>query len=106
MKKSNVDYFCIFISPPSMGILELRLRQTEIPYDEDHINNALINASREIAYAKGVGNYDKFLINDNLKDTFESLVVLVKEWYPHLNEKEELNTGDIYRDCREYCIIS
>ena len=63
------DSVLIFIAPPSLEILEqrLRLRHTE---SEEHITIRLENARKEMLQSE---NYDHIVINDDLDRTAEEL---------------------------------
>ena len=79
-KKLDISYpeaVGIFISPPSMKELEKRLyrRKTD---SEDIIKIRLLNAEKEIAFAKEHGNYEYNIENDCLEKTFAEAVSLVK----------------------------
>ena len=79
------DTVYIFISPPSLGELEKRLRGrgTET---EDSIQKRLANSKKEMDYGHCTGNFDRVFVNANLKATFEEIAVVFKEWYPELDE--------------------
>mmetsp|Transcript_21559 Transcript_21559/g.24565 ORF Transcript_21559/g.24565 Transcript_21559/m.24565 type:complete len:402 (-) Transcript_21559:182-1387(-) len=83
VKKSALQPYYVFVAPPSMEVLEKRLRDRGTEKEED-IKRRLGNAAKELEYGQGKGNFDKILVNDNLKSTFTELVSIVKEWYPHL----------------------
>jgi len=88
VKKSALEPYYVFVSPPSMEELERRLRDRATEKEED-IKRRLGNAAKELAYGQGKGNFDKVLVNDNLKDTFKELVSVINEWYPHLRAAEK-----------------
>jgi guanylate kinase len=74
IKQKLPDAVSIFILPPDRKTLEWRLRnRSEDP--EDVIERRLTAARREI---ENYNKYDYILINDNLKDSVESLVSIVK----------------------------
>jgi guanylate kinase len=74
IKQKLPDAVSIFILPPDRKTLEWRLRnRSEDP--EDVIERRLTAARREI---ENYDKYDYILINDNLKDSVESLVAIVK----------------------------
>ena len=77
-------YF-IFIAPPSMEILEKRLRDrgTEI---EDAILKRIGNAQSEVDYGKTPGNFDEIIVNDDLESSFAQLRHILEDWYPILNQ--------------------
>ena len=74
IKRKLPDAVSIFVLPPDRKTLELRLRKRSEDA-EQVIQRRLVTASREIE------NYDKYnyiLINDNLKDSIESLRAIVE----------------------------
>ncbi len=74
IKRKLPDAFSVFVLPPDRKTLERRLRERGEDA-EDVIQRRLAAASREIE------NYDKYnyiLINDNLKDSIESLRAIVQ----------------------------
>lgn len=75
----------IFIAPPSMEILEKRLRDrgTET---EENIQKRTANAQNELNYGLGRGNFHDIVINDDLNKAFLHLRLILEEWYPHLNQ--------------------
>ena len=72
---SYPDAIGIFLMPPDMLELERRLRSRNTD-TEDVINLRLINAEKEIAYAKAEGKFEHFIVNDNL-DTAQKDVLLI-----------------------------
>jgi len=84
IKKSLLDPFYIFIAPPSIRVLEERLRRRGSESEKD-IATRINNAMQELAYGEEDGNFDRFLINDNLTKSCEDFLNQIMEWYPHLN---------------------
>mmetsp|Transcript_17692 Transcript_17692/g.51491 ORF Transcript_17692/g.51491 Transcript_17692/m.51491 type:complete len:545 (-) Transcript_17692:147-1781(-) len=85
VKKSSLEPIYVFIAPPSMDELEKRLRGRGTESEED-MKERLANAQGELDYGLAKGNFDKIFTNDDLGKTFEELVTVFKEWYPHLSE--------------------
>ena len=56
---------------------------------EEDIQTRLGNAQKELDYGKIEGNFDKVLVNDDLEKTFQQLVGVVREWYPHLKVRSK-----------------
>lgn len=83
VKKSTLDAIYVFIAPPSMDVLEKRLRGrgTET---EDAVLKRLKNAQDELNFGMGEGNFDRVFTNDDLDATFAVLLKQFQEWYPHL----------------------
>jgi len=71
------DAFGIFILPPSEDELLRRLtaRNRE---GEDQIAKRFAEAKHEIHAAKSCDVYDKFIVNENLKEAIEDAVMQVK----------------------------
>ena len=85
VKKSSLKPHYLFIAPPTMEALELRLRGRGSESEEE-IQRRLANAADELAYGQRAGNFDHVFINADLNATFEDLVLCFKEWYPQLLE--------------------
>jgi guanylate kinase len=79
-----MPYF-LFIAPPSMKVLETRLRErgTET---EDAIRTRLGNAQKEVDFGLQPGNFDEIIVNDDLNESFIHLKMIMENWYPHLNQ--------------------
>lgn len=71
------DALSILILPPSMEVLEQRLRGRGTD-SEEAIRERLAKASSEIAFARGLFDYE--LINDVLEDTFAQAETTVDEF--------------------------
>lgn len=74
----------IFIAPPSMELLEKRLRNrgTET---EEAIKKRLGNARAEVEYGTKNGTFDHVIVNDDLSKAFFHLKMILEEWYPHIH---------------------
>lgn len=74
VKRQSPDAVLIFLLPPSMEVLEerLRLRNTD---QEQEIQVRLKNAGEEIEYAT---RYDYVLINENLDKTIQEVRGIIK----------------------------
>ncbi|KAK5465142.1 guanylate kinase [Exophiala xenobiotica] len=72
VKKSDLNPRICFIQPPSMEILEQRLRSRG-DTAEDAIQKRLAQAKNEIDYCKQEGKNDKVIINDDLDQAFKEL---------------------------------
>ncbi|KAL1916597.1 uncharacterized protein VTP21DRAFT_5788 [Calcarisporiella thermophila] len=72
IKKTNLNPRYIFIQPPSLKILESRLRGrgTET---EENIAQRLAASEREINYSKEEGSYDFVVINDDIEKAYQDL---------------------------------
>ncbi|MBI5416946.1 guanylate kinase [Candidatus Poribacteria bacterium] len=74
VKKKYPDSVLIFILPPSMKILENRLRERKTD-DEKVIQQRLINAEKELGY---VDKYDYVVINLELEEAIKSILSIIK----------------------------
>lgn len=85
--KENVSllkpYF-IFIAPPSMPILEKRLRDRHTETEEE-ILRRIGNSKSEVEYGTTPGNFDYVIVNDDLETAFLQLRDILEEWYPYLS---------------------
>lgn len=68
---SQINPRFVFIKPPSIEVLEERLRGRGTE-DEDSIQRRLAQARVELDYAE-TGAHDKIIINDNLERAFQEL---------------------------------
>ena len=85
VKKSALEPYYIFIAPPSMEDLEARLRGRGTEKEED-IKKRLANAQGEMDYGQVEGNFDKYLVNDDLEKASSDLCATVQSWFTHLKE--------------------
>jgi guanylate kinase len=67
----------VLVLPPSMEELERRLRSRGSDSDET-IKLRLVNASREISFAKSEGKYEHTIVNDDLSRAQEEAVGIVR----------------------------
>lgn len=83
VKDSTLDPYYIFVAPPSMELLEKRLRDrgTET---EEAVRIRTANAAKEVEYGRQPGNFDAVVVNDDLDKAFLRLLDLLRQWYPHL----------------------
>ncbi|KIW95100.1 guanylate kinase [Cladophialophora bantiana CBS 173.52] len=72
LKKSQLNPRICFIQPPSIEVLEQRLRGRG-DTSEDAIQKRLAQAKNEMEYCKIEGKNDKVIINDDLDATFKEL---------------------------------
>ncbi|KAI7866988.1 guanylate kinase [Spinellus fusiger] len=72
VKQTNLNPHYIFVQPPSMEILENRLRSRGTEAEE--AIQARLNASKkELEYAEQKGSYDSLIINDDLNTAYKAL---------------------------------
>lgn len=81
LKASHFPAKYVFILPPSLEILETRLRArgTET---EEQLQIRLGNAKEEIEFGSASDNFDQVLVNDDCNVCFDSLVGHLLEWFP------------------------
>mmetsp|Transcript_30798 Transcript_30798/g.40691 ORF Transcript_30798/g.40691 Transcript_30798/m.40691 type:complete len:267 (-) Transcript_30798:235-1035(-) len=84
VKASDLEPHYIFIAPPSMEVLEERLRGRKTE-EEDAIQRRLAGARAELEYSEGEGNFDKVIVNDDLDACVKEVQDLLIQWYPHLS---------------------
>ncbi len=84
VKKSSLDCEYIFIAPPSIEELEARLRGrgTET---EEKIQVRMNNARGELAFGNVEGNFDLFVVNNDLEIAVESILSYLKKKFPSLS---------------------
>lgn len=70
----------VFISPPSLAVLESRLRGRETEKEEDVLRR-LKNAKREVEYGVAPGNFDKVVVNADLDDAYIDLRTYIETMY-------------------------
>ncbi|KAB5578941.1 hypothetical protein PHYPO_G00188270 [Pangasianodon hypophthalmus] len=72
IKKTNLNPIYVSIQPPSMDVLEkrLRARQTE---SEESLHKRLQTALVEMKFSKEAGQFDVVIVNDNLDEAYEKL---------------------------------
>ncbi len=75
VKKTDLNARFLFLSPPSLQILEQRLRGRGTD-DEDSVKKRLKQADKEMAFAKVDGFHDKVIVNDDLDIAYRQ----VQEW--------------------------
>ncbi|KAI9831008.1 MAG: guanylate kinase [Thelocarpon superellum] len=72
VKKTNLNARFTFIAPPSLAILEQRLRGRGTE-DEVSIRKRLDQAEKELAYAQTEGAHEKIIVNDDLDTAHREL---------------------------------
>ena len=75
VKKADLGARFLFLSPPSLKILEERLRGRGTD-DEGSVKKRLEQADKEMAFAKEEGVHDKIVVNDNLDRAYQE----VEDW--------------------------
>ena len=88
IKKIMPDCVSIFIKPPSLEVLEKRLRNRATEKEED-ILKRLATAKGEL---KEAHNYDYVVVNDKLEDAVEDVKAIIKaEKLRYLRNKENFD---------------
>ena len=77
LKKTTLNPIYLFIKPPSMEILEKRLRDRGTETDES-IRKRLDTALRELEYEKKGDLFDDVIVNDNLDSAYGKLKEILK----------------------------
>ncbi|KAL9001180.1 MAG: hypothetical protein Q9169_000364 [Polycauliona sp. 2 TL-2023] len=75
VKRTDLHARFLFLSPPSVEVLEQRLRGRGTE-DEESLKKRLDQAAKEMAYSKEEGVHDKIVINDDLEKAYKE----VDEW--------------------------
>lgn len=70
------DALLIFLSPPSVHVLEKRLKRRDTE-TEEQINNRLSRARMEMSFRE---KFDYLLINDKLEDTLDNAFNIVRKY--------------------------
>lgn len=68
----SIDARYVFIKPPSLEVLEARLRARGTENEED-IQGRLTQAQVELDFADSQGSYDKIIVNDNIETAYKEL---------------------------------
>lgn len=72
IKKTDLKPYYIFIKPPSLEILEKRLRGRGTETEES-IQRRLARAREELNFGELPGNFDLVLVNDNAEEAYKNL---------------------------------
>ena len=75
VKKSSLDARFLFLAPPSLEVLEQRLRGRSTETEES-LRLRLKQAEVELEFAKGEGVHDKVVVNEDLEKACKE----VEEW--------------------------
>ncbi|KAK3073714.1 guanylate kinase [Teratosphaeriaceae sp. CCFEE 6253] len=70
VKKTDLNARFLFLQPPSVEVLEQRLRGRGTD-KEEAIQERLTQAKKEIEYAKTPGAHDKIIVNDDLEKAWQ-----------------------------------
>ncbi|KAL9605018.1 MAG: hypothetical protein Q9219_000206 [cf. Caloplaca sp. 3 TL-2023] len=75
VKMTDLHARFLFLSPPSVEVLEQRLRGRGTE-DEDSLQKRLQQAEKEMAFSKEEGVHDRVVVNDDLEKAYQE----VEEW--------------------------
>ena len=80
MKKTSFKSNYVFIMPPSIQILEERLkgRGTET---EESLQKRLDLAKQDIKFGEDEGNFDIIIVNDELENAYAKLIEFLQNKY-------------------------
>ncbi|XP_038860002.1 guanylate kinase isoform X3 [Salvelinus namaycush] len=84
VKTTDLNPIYIFIQPPSMSILEKRLRDRETE-SEESLQKRLHAAQVDMVISKDPGIFDVVIVNDSLDDAYGKLkdTLIEVSWYRH-----------------------
>lgn len=74
VKKTELGARYLSLQPPSLEILEKRLRGRQTD-SEDAITQRLAQAEKELEFAKQEGVFDKVIVNDDLEKAWKEFEV-------------------------------
>jgi len=85
IKKTSLNPVLVFMKPPSMQVLEerLRARSTET---EESLQKRLSMAQIEMEYGNEPGNFDVVIVNDKLDKAYEDLKTFLLPFINSVNE--------------------
>lgn len=83
IKQTDIQCNYIFVMPPTVEVLEQRLkgRGSETP---ESLKKRLDRAAEDMEYGKGEGNFDILIVNDDLDTAYAGFLAFLKERYPTL----------------------
>ena len=83
MKASQFQPNYIFITTPNMEVLEERLRKRGTETEES-LQKRLARAVTDIKFGEEEGNFDLYLVNDDLETAYRELEDFLKSRYSEL----------------------
>lgn len=72
IKKSHLSARFLFLAPPSLEVLEKRLRGRATD-SEDAVLKRLAQAEKEMEYSKTEGVHDRIVVNDDLEKAYQEV---------------------------------
>lgn len=89
IKKTDLDPIYISIQPPSMAVLEKRLRDRKTE-SEESLQKRLKAARVEMKFSEEPGVFDAIVVNDELDDAYEQLKAALLE---EINKVKKFDTS-------------
>ncbi|XP_069013696.1 guanylate kinase isoform X4 [Embiotoca jacksoni] len=89
IKRTDLNPIYISIQPPSMAVLEKRLRDRKTE-SEENLMKRLHAAKAAIEFSKEPGQFDVLIVNDNLEDAYGQLKNALLE---EINKVKKVNTS-------------
>eukprot|EP00903_Cladosiphon_okamuranus_P020626 g18936.t1 len=86
VKLSSLSPKFVFVAPPSLEVLEKRLRDRGTE-DDKSLATRLHNAREEIEYGNAEGNFDLVVENDDLDKAVNTLSTRLMDWFPKIRIK-------------------
>lgn len=83
VRASELEPYYLFIQPPSMEVLEKRLRGRGTE-SEEQVSMRIKTAKDEMVYGATPGKFDAVVLNDDLEKAYADLCKQLYIWYPHL----------------------
>jgi guanylate kinase len=83
IKQSDLNAHFLFISPPSVELLEDRLRGRGTETDEQ-VRVRLAGAHHEMSYLQRDGFFEAVVTNDEFESSYASLLNTLSQFYPNL----------------------
>jgi len=72
VKKTDLNAKFVFVKPPSVAVLEARLRRRGTE-NEEAVQKRLQQAIKELEFADIPGVHDKIIVNDDLERAYKEL---------------------------------
>ncbi|KAI3661413.1 hypothetical protein MP638_003886 [Amoeboaphelidium occidentale] len=86
IKKTDMNANYLFIRPPSVEVLEERLRKRGTETEES-LKKRMEEMKGEMEYASQPGAYDVVIVNDDLERTYDEFKRYVEKQYPLILKK-------------------
>jgi guanylate kinase len=93
VKSSKLPCKYVFIAPPSMEVLENRLRNRGTE-SEESILIRLATASEELQYGVTEGNFDAVIVNNDIETAVAEIIKHLRSSYPTFDFDTETNVSN------------